>query len=248
MQLLTRGDHKTKKGEALGWKTWVLYLAPHTLGAKRSLCASSTAACRKECIFFAGYGQLDATKQARIDRSRLLDQHPDAFVYLLKIELDRLAARAKRTGKQIATRLNGTSDVKFERLIDLERYTGKRKEGPLLMYDYTKHRLEDRDTDSLDLTYSYRNTGTAKELARTRRYLKQGRKVAVTYSVEAYEKVLAAGFDKRFGRAYPTLDGDADDLTFLRPGGTISALRAKGPGLLSGAKFPVKVTGSVGVK
>jgi hypothetical protein len=230
-KLLTLSNPKTAKGEALGYLTAILHLAPHRASGA-NLCSGATAGCIAACLNTAGRGGFDTRIQAaRIRKSKWFRADRQAFMLRLEREIRAHVANAARHGLTPAVRLNGTSDVPWESV----RYT--RADGTVgtvidvfpdvQFYDYTKVAL--RFTRPLpanyDLTFSAADGNErAVELAQ-----KHGARVAVVFrnkrkpGAEARRWNLPKSYRKR-----KLVDADRHDLRFLDPAGVVCGLKAKG--------------------
>lgn len=230
LDLLGMANAKTIKGEKRGWLTAVLYLAPDSSAfgsehdPERTLCPFSTRGCRAACLNTAGRGQLSFVQQSRIGKSRAFATDPARFVDLLRADARRLVDCARRDGMRAAVRLNGTSDVPWERydvFVPDAAY-----------YDYTKWPLEERDgPPSYRLVYSVSESRAS--WRRAERYLDAGHTAAVVFSSKEHiAEIVSVGY-----RGYPAVNGDADDLRFLDPPGHVVALSAKGRGRTDATGF-----------
>ena len=220
MRLLSKANPKLAKGEALGWHSYGLSLAPHTLAGGPTLCPWSTASCRAECLNGAGRGAMPIVQDARVRKARLYLDDSDRFYRLLRGELDCLERNAKRTGKRVAVRLNVVSDVWHGRALDLRAWPS------VTFYGYTKRPPSEWPSSLVqDLTYSL-SKGPRRE-REAREHLAKGGKVAVV--CKDLDRALAVGEFEVGGQAFPVVDGDAHDLRFLDPPGHIVLLSEKGP-------------------
>lgn len=228
-QLFTYGNPKTAKGEARGYLTAILHLAPYTLAlARRNVCADATAQCVALCLNTAGRGGIfargestNAIQEARIRKTRAFFADRNAFLADLERELWRHCERAKRYALRPCARLNGTSDLAFESLAP-----GIFENAPraLRLYDYTKSArrmrafLDGRFPARYSLTFSRSESNQSDCDA----LLAQGANVAVVFSTRRGEAL------PREWRGARVIDGDKTDLRFLDPRGVIVGLRAKG--------------------
>ena len=223
--LLTTANPKTDKGRELGYLTSVLHLAPASLSGF-NVCNRSTPGCRAGCLNLAGRGGIiprgattNAIQRARVARTRLLFSDRPLFLQTLQGEIETHVRRADRLGLAPAMRLNGTSDLPWERIAPaiLERFSD------VQFYDYTKDPSRYFDSRSrpehYHLTLS-RSEHTTPEVMRSA--LVWG-SVAVVY--DSTDSILSSGFDCET----PAHDADSHDLRFLDRPGSIGALRAKGP-------------------
>lgn len=231
--LLTTSNPKTDKGRALGYLTAVLHLAPANLSG-RNVCPDATPGCVAGCLNLAGRGGIiprgqtsNAIQRARIARTKWFQTDRSAFLDALRSEIERHVARAARAGLAPAVRLNGTSDLPWERIAP-EIFASFPN---VQFYDYTKSIKRARTVAALPLNYSLTFSRSEKTDADTvALLLSEGVNVAAVYDE------CPADFD---GTA-PVIDGDASDLRFLDPRGVVVALRAKGPAKRDRSGFVIR--------
>jgi hypothetical protein len=239
--LLTTGNPKVAKGEAHGVLTAIMHLAPEKVSG-RNVCPHATAGCAAACLNTAGRGGigldadgLNSIQAARIRRTRWFHRDRPAFMAQLVGEIARHERSAIRHGLRPAVRLNGTSDLPFERWA-VER---DGKTFPHIMaafpavtfYDYTKWpvRLRPlvRDIPNYSLTYSCADGAKSEE--ESGRALEAGVNVAAVFAVKRGGELPA--WHMIGGTIARVIDGDSTDLRFLDPcedRGVIVGLRAKG--------------------
>lgn len=215
--LLTAANTKTIKGEKAGYFSAILYLAPHTLGGGATLCPHSTEDCRTMCLAGAGMSGLPLQLQAKLNRTRLFNEDRPAFLATLARDIEKLKRIALAEGLKPVLRLNGTSDIMWERVFPDWEQLG------LQRMDYTKipleHRKPDRDP-TYHLTYSYMGLQDAE---RAIRYLDAGCSVAAVVPETVKDELLSC-----VNHRWPLVDGDAHDLRFLDPPGSLVLLKPKG--------------------
>lgn len=225
--LLTAHSAKTIKGEELGWVTGILYLQPHTLASDKTLCPFSTEECRRDCLVTAGRGAFDRTKNARTTRTHLFWDDRQAFLSKLALEILDLQAIAARTGRGLAIRLNGTSDILWEREIleDMGGRTLMEIFPTVTFYDYTKIPIERRAAAmpaNYHLTYSLADDNWEQAVD----YLLAKQSVAAIV-LEGEKWSHEAWF--AMGEIDVTVvDGDLHDLRFLDPPGSLVQIKPKG--------------------
>lgn len=213
MKLLSIGNAKTTKGESLGYLTGILYLAPHRIADKTvSLCPYSTAGCRKACLFTAGMGAFSNVKQARINKTKLYIADPKAFVAQLRLDIIALIKKAAKLKLTPAIRLNGTSDILWEKIAP-ELFTEFKH---IQFYDYTKYPEDMRPTNTIPANYHL--TYSASEETETNDILQSSRNVAMVFEKE----LPKIAFGKK------VLNGDLHDLRFKDKTNSIVGLVAKG--------------------
>jgi hypothetical protein len=239
MNLLTIGNPKTQKGNKLGYLTAVLHFAPADMSG-HEVCPMSTAACRAACLNTAGRGGIfkkgettNVIQEARKRRTRLFFADRDAFMLTLTREIMTVRGMAQHLGLKLAVRLNGTSDLpweKFRMTVDDVEYRNIMALFPdVQFYDYTK--IANRALKSLghemintsgDWPSNYHLTFSAADGNHddARLVLSLGGNVAVV----AVDSSVAQ-------RAFPhgtMLDGDTSDLRFLDPAYGVAVLTPKG--------------------
>jgi len=204
------------------WDTYILYLAPATVATKQgetfNACPASTPECRAGCLFYAGQAQVFKNiNVARVNKTRAFIESREAFLDLLKKELRLALKRANKSGKRVAVRLNGTSDIDWVSL----GIIGNPEFDAIQFYDYTKLPTRAIKWARGELPRNYQITFSRSETnARVaERVLAAGANVAAVYSHR-----LTLDFDK-IGQ----LDGDLHDARFLDVGhGKLILLKAKG--------------------
>lgn len=232
--LLTTGNPKTAKGEGHGYLTAILHLAPSTVSG-RNTCANATAGCAAACLNTAGRGGigldadgLNAIQVARIRRTRYAFADRAGFLADLADEIRKHERSAHRHGLKPAVRLNGTSDLRWERF-PVGDYPNIFAMFPdVIFYDYTKHPAHKRSVASIpnySLTFSLAESNDRHAAAA----LESGINVAAVFSTR--KSADLPDFYNIGGRDWSVIDGDATDLRFLDPKGSpavIVGLRAKG--------------------
>jgi hypothetical protein len=190
-----------------------MYLAPHKISGK-NFCPHASAGCIAACLFTAGRGRYRKIAQSRINRSHFFINDRAGFMAQLNKEIGAFVRKCDRQGKLPAVRLNGTSDLAWERLApSLFRTYDK-----VQFYDYTKSYnrmltfLDGRMPSNYHLTFSLSEVNEAKCLD----VLERGGNIA---------GVFRESPDSWHG--YPTHDADKHDLRFLDPFG-VGVLKMKG--------------------
>ena len=215
-------DAKTVKGEKEGYMTGILYLAPHTLSGYE-VCPKSTEGCRKACLFYAGRGVYLNTQNARIRKTQMFFEEREAFMTMLYNNIAALVRKAKREGFKPAVRLNGTSDIAWEKIsftINGVKYRNMMAAFPdVIFYDYCKYfRKSVKNYPNYHLTFSLSESNDSDAL----KALADGMNVAVVVSTKRTEiKPSTWG-------GYPAIDGDINDTRFLDAAGHVILLTAKG--------------------
>lgn len=215
LSLLSVGaDAKTVKGESFGWLTAILYLAPAREAGRGNVCPNASAGCLASCLYSAGRGAFSNVQSARVRKTRLFFDDFATFKSQLFADIRAFVAHCNAQGKQACVRLNGTSDIAWEKLGVFEAFPSVR------FYDYTKsasraisHALQ-LTPRNYHLTFSRSEANEADAL----RVLRAGGNVAVVFG-----SVLPATW-----QGFPVVNGDTSDLRFLDGQGVVVGLKAKG--------------------
>ena len=235
---------KATKASGYGYLNAIHYMAPFTLGGVGNLCPNASPECVALCLGqYSGQAAMVAdiengtnnVRESRKRKAQLFMASRAAYLNEVAREIVKVLAKAKRDGLAPCIRLNGSTDISWERIrFDLEAktiaklapLTGqlRRTNGVTLLelfhwvqfVDYTKNanRLG-KAPSNLDLTLSY----SARNSAECVKALLAGHNVAM---------VFHGGLPGSFA-GFPVIDGDKHDLRHLDPkGGFIVGLSPKG--------------------
>ena len=221
MKLLSiDADAKTIKGRKKGYLTGVMYLAPADLSG-RNVCAKSSAGCRAACLgWHAGRADIikkgetsNSIRASRVAKTQLYFENRALFMTTLIKETRALIRKAERENLIPVVRLNGSSDIPFER-VRVGKYENIMAVFPdVQFYDYTKRANRKALPTNYHLTFSLAEDNDAD--ARTA--FAHGLNVAVVF-----DKVPTTFNEQR------VINGDETDLRFSDPSGVIVGLKAKG--------------------
>ena len=213
MKLLSTANPKIQKGTKLGYLSFILHLAPADLSGKE-VCPKRTAGCTAACLNTAGRGGMfkkgentNMIQQARIRKTKYFFENRAEFLKDLEADIRKGIKQAAKLGLTPVFRLNGTSDLSWEKYGIIEKFPN------VQFYDYTK--VLGRKVSHLPnyhLTFSAAD-GNEADVAKA---LAQGMNVAMVFDKvpETYMHL-------------PVHDADEHDLRFLDPRG-IAGLKAKG--------------------
>jgi len=215
-KLLSTANPKIQKGTAKGYLSFILHLAPADLSG-RETCPKRTAGCTAACLNTAGRGGMfkrgentNVIQRARIRKTQYFFDNRDAFMSDLVGDIMRAVNYARRKGLVPVFRLNGTSDLSWEKYPVPNM--GKNifdTFSTLQFYDYTKVLgRKVADIPNYHLTFSAAD-GNDADVARA---LAQGMNVTVVY-----DKIPQGVYS-----------ADDTDLRFLDPKVGIIGLKAKG--------------------
>lgn len=217
---------KLNKGRARNVASAVLHLAPAGLSG-HNVCRWASDGCRAACLNTAGRGGivpraggLNSIQKARIARTRWFFSDRPAFLAQLLGEIERHVRRARRQGMTPAVRLNGTSDIPWERVRLADGRTVLDCFPDVQFYDYTKSVARALAHTAGQLPANYHLTFSRSEVndLDVRAVLAAGGNVAAVFARE-----LPATW-----AGVPVVNGDKDDLRFMDPAGVVVGLKAKG--------------------
>jgi len=244
-ELLTPDGYnpKTKKGRARGYSSAILHFAPATLSGL-NVCQFASPECRAACLNTAGHGgiALDAAglndvQRARIARLNYYRYHRPEFWALLVAAIQAHVRRALKHNLIPVVRLNGTSDLPWERLRMPDARTIFEVFPGIQFYDYTKDPRRAIAWARGEMPANYHLTFSRSEVndADVRDVLAAGGNVAVVFDCgQKHDHALMP--ELWSGRR--VINGDADDLRFLDPAGVVVGLSAKGRAIgMGGAGF-----------
>lgn len=242
--LSVSADAKTSKGNKKGVLTGILYLAPHTISGHQ-VCPKASPGCRAACLYTAGRGVYNSVQNARINKTKWFFGERDSFMEKLVADIAALVKKAKKLNMEPAVRLNGTSDIAWEKIAckrDGKVYRNVMEAfSDVQFYDYTKviGRKSALALPNYHLTFSLSEENDADAI----KALSEGYNVAVVLNIGKNEPKPAT-----WG-GYPVIDGDETDIRFRDPkGGHIVALTAKGDARKMGLGFVRKADGNFNVK
>jgi hypothetical protein len=221
MTLLTVGNPKLLKGAKKGYLSSVLHFAPADLSGKE-VCPKRTIGCTFACLNLAGRGGIfkkgettNVIQQARIRKTKMFFENREQFFNDLTREIDGAINKAKKNGLTPVFRLNGTSDLAWEKYTIGDTALNIFQMFPeVQFYDYTK--VNNRKVSHIPnyhLTFS-KADGNDMDV---RLALSNGMNVAVVF-----HKVPETYLGRK------VINGDETDLRFLDPKGVIVGLKAKG--------------------
>lgn len=224
---------KTKKGEKLGYTTYILYMSPekqNTLG--KNICPKATAGCSKSCLFTAGRGKFSNVMKGRLNKTEYFLRDKVNFMNDVVKEIKK--GIKKHGADKMCVRLNGTSDIPYEN-IAVGGFKNIMEMFPdVQFYDYTKcySRLIKQLPANYHLTFS--RAETAENQREADNALALGFNVAVVFAVKD-ETELPAEYNNA-----KVINGDEHDLTFLHGNGVIVGLKAKGEAKKDDTGFVVR--------
>ena len=233
--LLSTNNAKTIKGEKKGITTYIMYLSPYTQNSKGiNLCSHASKGCAKACLFGSGAARFEDVQNGKRNKTEwYLDNRAEFLLQLdkeiSKAELVHGAIQGdeqfKKNGvdvlryKNFAVRLNGTSDIPFEKFKIRDGKNIFDLHPNVQFYDYTKNhlRMEKQLPSNYHLTFSMSEDNKAKcfEL------LGKGKNVAMVFGVKKANNIPTEY------QGYKVINGDETDLRFLDEDNVIVGLKYK---------------------
>ena len=227
-KLLSTANPKIQKGTKLGYLSFILHLAPADLSGKNT-CPKATEGCKAACLNTAGRGGMfkkgentNMIQKARIRKTNYFYADRVGFLADLEADIRKGIKLATKLGLTPVFRLNGTSDLSWEKYGIIEKFP------TVQFYDYTK--VLGRKVAHLPnyfLIFS-KADGNDSDVAEA---IMQGMNVAAVF-----DKV-PEGY---MGR--PVIDADEHDLRFLDAKGVIAGLKAKGRAKKDYSGFVIRLT------
>lgn len=213
--LLSTNNAKTIKGEKLGYITYILYMSPYKANSKRiNVCSHASEGCAKSCLVGSGFGGMyTSVMQGRVNKTEYFLNNRLEFLNQIKDEIAKAIAKHKDNAI-VTIRLNGTSDLPYEKYKVFEGKNIFEVFPSVQFYDYTKNhtRFEKELPSNYHLTFSRSETNHDKAME----LLNKGINVAMVFDKlpSTYE-----GFE--------VINADLDDLRFLDKKGVICGLKYK---------------------
>jgi len=217
-------DAKTVKGDKLGVLTGVLYLAPFDISGFQ-VCPKASEGCKLACLYTAGRGVYTNTQNGRINKTKWFFHERESFLARLVENVESLVRKAAKNNLIPAVRLNGTSDIAWEKFKVIRKGItfGSMMEAfpEVTFYDYTKvlGRTKAVNMPNYHLTFSLSESND-REAAKA---LSQGYNIAVVLRVGRSE------VKPKHWSGYPVINGDETDVRFMdKKSGHVVALFPKG--------------------
>jgi hypothetical protein len=233
--LLSTANSKTIKGEKLGYTTYIMYLSPHTQNSKGiNLCSHASKGCAKACLFGSGAARFEEVQNGKKNKTEYYLADRNLFMKQLVKEITKAEKlhdliegekQYKKNGvdvlryKNFAVRLNGTSDIPFEK-IKLDNGLNIFDTFPnVQFYDYTKNpkRFDKKQSSNYHLTFSRSEDNDAD----VDNVLVSGGNVAVVFGVKNVNELPTTY------KGYKVINGDETDLRFLDEDNVVVGLKYK---------------------
>lgn len=203
-------DTKTRKGFKKGYLTGIMYLAPANISGIE-MCPMRSAGCSSACLFTAGRGAFMSITRQRVIKTLAYHFDKPRFIETVKKSIRSLIVKAKNKGMTPVVRLNGTSDIIWERTTDILQTF-----PTIQFYDYTK--IAKRYLWDIPANYHLTFSVSESNDSDVKLVLSRGGNVAAVFRKELPTEFMGA----------PVINGDETDLRFLDKPGCVIGLKAKG--------------------
>lgn len=238
-RLFSVDNPKAAKASGYGWLNAIHYMAPYTMAGVGNLCPNASPQCVALCLgHYSGQAGMvsnqetdtNPTRESRKSKAQLFMTSRADYMNRMARDIVKLERKAAREGLRLCVRLNGSTDIVFERIrfvLDASTLTALGlSDSPSMtllqcfphvqFVEYTKspNRLG-KSPSNLDLTLSY-SGNNARACVQA---LLEGHNVAM---------VFHGALPESFG-GFPVINGDLHDLRHLDvKGGFIVGLTPKG--------------------
>ena len=227
-KLLSTANPKIQKGTKMGYLSFILHLAPADLSGKET-CPKRTAGCTAACLNTAGRGGMfkrgentNMIQKARIRKTQYFFNNRAEFMADLVSDINKAIKFAERKGLTPVFRLNGTSDLSWEKYTAAYGMNIFELFPNVQFYDYTKVLgRKVKHLTNYHLTFS-KADGNDADVAEA---LLQGMSVVAVYDA------IPAGVPS----------ADETDLRFLDPKGVMLGLKAKGRAKKDYSGFVIRI-------
>lgn len=225
---------KTVKGSKFGYLTGISYLAPSDESGVANTCPDASSGCRSACLFTAGRGAMSNVKSARVNKTLAFFKNKNVWMKQLAVEISRLVKKAKKEDKIPCIRLNGTSDLPWER-VKIDNKNIMEHFPDVQFYDYSKSiaRMRDFLAGSLPSNYNLTFSRSESNEVLVDEVLSSGGNVAVVFRGSLPETY----------RGFKVIDGDLTDLRFTDEKNVVVGLTEKGRAKKDESGFVVEPLG-----
>ena len=220
---------KAIKADKYGYINGIHYMAPDRVAGKGTVCVDATDGCKSLCLGqYSGQAGIvkdlehgiNNVRESRINKVLMFFAHAQDYMGLICLEIRQLIKKSAKLNKTLCIRLNGSSDIAWERIkIKAEDNKNIYELFPDFQFvDYTKSKARMLNPDrpaNLYLTFSRSETNEQDCLE----LLQKGHNIAVVFGCDFPETYMG----------FPVINGDEHDLRHLDPkGGYVIGLKPKG--------------------
>lgn len=224
---------KAVKADKYGYLNGINYMAPHTSAGVGNLCASASPGCIDLCLgVYSGQAAMvadleagtNSVRESRKRKSQYFADDAQTFLEEACQHIEALQRRATKMNKMLCIRMNGSTDIPFERIVIKSRGCNIFDAFPDVQFvDYTK-RFERLGKAPANLHLTFSRSETNEPLAKLA--LARGYNVAVVFAGQ--RGWPQRGWPSEY-LGVPVIIGDDHDLRHLDPrGGYVIGLAPKG--------------------
>jgi len=224
-RLLSVDSAKAAKATGYGYLNGIHYMAPHNEAGAGNLCSHASPQCILHCLGkYSGQASMvadlengtNSVRESRKAKARMFMSERQTYLRHLEKQIARLVAKAAREDLTPCVRLNGSTDIAFERMrLGTSRQTLLERFLDVQFVDYTKVSSRFKNIPAnLSLTFSRSETNESECLE----LLAQGHNVAV---------IFGKGLPETW-HGYTVINGDLHDLRHKDPKGVVVGLSPKG--------------------
>ena len=184
---------------------------------------------------------MSSSQRAQVRKALLFKLFPAYFLRRIVAALTLHACEAHALGMTAAARLNGATDIPWEKYLDTEAIQAL----GVTLYDYTPAPARARKAAGYHLTYSV--SEAPQSATEAQRWLARGGNAAIVVGAEGSDRLRDAKrvhlnmIGKRW-EGCPTHSGEDTDLRFTDPPGSVVVLYAKGDALKDRTGFVQRTT------
>ncbi len=225
--LSVNSNPKIDKSNKIQGEYWSCILHMRPINTK--ICPyQNIAGCKDACLNTAGLGGVyPSIQDARQRKTDLFLNDRAEFMSQLVLDIIKFISACDRKGKKPCIRLNGTSDIQWEKIIVECGQNIFEMFPQVQFYDYTK--IPTRKVDHISnyhLTWSYSEAAE--------KYAKLFDSVPYNKAVVFRNKDLPSTF-----KGVKVIDGDKHDMRFLDETNVVVGLKAKGKAKLDDSGFVI---------
>lgn len=224
-RLLSVDSPKAEKAIKYGYLNAIHYLAPFDSAGVGNLCPDATEGCKALCLgIYSGQASMvkdlengtNTVRESRKAKAVMFMRDRETYLGHIEKQISKLVSKAKKNILIPCVRLNGSSDIAFERMrYGPDRLTLLERFPKVRFVEYTKSVNRMRNAPrNLSLTFSRSETNETQCLE----LLSEGHNVAI---------VFGSGLPETWN-GYPVINGDLHDLRQLDPKGVVVGLSPKG--------------------
>ena len=124
-RLFSVDSAKAAKADRYGYLNGINYMAAHQTAGVGNLCASASPGCVALCLgLYSGQAAMvadlehgtNSVRESRIRKARYFARDVQAFLDEACQHIEALQRRAAKLGKSLCIRLNGSTDIPYERI------------------------------------------------------------------------------------------------------------------------------------